>query len=159
RTTSRTRSSRLGSATTSSTRSAALSSTTSGSSGAATAAVVEFMADDLGALNHCPELRERLGPAQGLHTAVGRGDQPLRREVLQGLPDAVGDQLGRLDGSVVGEIEHPEDDRLIGEFAQDREVESGLRSLERNLARGAAVEFGQEGVARRFVPDDVAVAE
>ena len=70
-----------------------------------------------------------------------------------------GDDVGRLDAGVVGEVEHADDHRLAGDRLEQPRVEPRLRRLDREHVRRAVRELGQERVAGRPVVDDVGVAE
>ena len=72
--------------------------------------------------------------------------------------EAAGHRRGRLRGGV-GEVEHAEHDRLGRQRGQRGEVEPRLRRLDRDLARGAPVQLGQERVAARLVLHGERVAE
>src|SRR5919201_4322806 len=108
--------------------------------------------------DQCLELAERELWRQVLHAAVRRGDEPLRRNYGEGLPDSARDEVCRLD-LARAEDEYAEDDCLVLEVGQHLRVEVRLRGLERDVRRGAVVQLTQERVARRLVLDDGRVAE
>ena len=88
----------------------------------------------------------------------GASTSRSRRPYGQRPADPLGDDLGGLD---LGrrQVEHAEDDRLVGQVGQHAEVEAGLRRLDRDLVARAVGELGQERVARRPLVDDRRVAE
>jgi hypothetical protein len=59
------------------------------------------------------------------HPAIGRRDQPVRRHVLQPVANMRGDGLGGFDLGI-GQVDDAGDDLLVGERAEDAEIELGL---------------------------------
>ena len=76
----------------------------------------------------------------------------------QGGADAVGHDLGRLDLGVA-QVEHPEDDRLRRQGAQDGAIEPRLRRLDGDVGGAAALQLGQIRIATRLLAHGVGVAE
>ena len=60
--------------------------------------------------------------------------------------DALGHELGRLD-LLRRQVEHAEDDRLVRQRVEHREVEPRLGGLDAHLVDSVAGELGQERVA------------
>src|SRR5262245_20877213 len=103
----------------------------------------KLLSHDCGAVDHRFHLPEGDLARKIFHAAVGRYDDPLRRNERQRRPDARRDCLRRLDGRV-GKIDDAKDDGLRRQVLEHPKIEPGLRRLDRDLLRWTAVELGQE---------------
>src|SRR5262245_31253696 len=118
----------------------------------------DLLADQAGARGQGLHLGERDVAGQVLHPAVRGRDDVLGRHVRQGAADAVGDDLGGLDG-VVAEVDDAEDDLLAGQLGEHGAVEVRLAGLDGDGIAPDRGHLGQERVAAGAVVDDGGVAE
>ncbi len=102
----------------------------------------EFGPHQAGAVNHRLHLAERDLARQIFEPAIGRDDDVLGLAIGERLADAPRHGLGGFD--LVGrEIEHADQDLVLGQFLEHRAIEIGLRGLDRDLPAAAALNCGR----------------
>jgi len=105
--------------------------------------------DDRSALGQCLELGESHSARDVFHAAIGRGNQPLRRQVLERGTDAGGDHF-RSFRLGVAHADHSEYHGLVAEAGESRQVEIGLGGLDRDLLDLRGRELGLKRIEVRL---------
>lgn len=107
--------------------------------------LADLLADNGRRVAHRLEFAEGDVARHVFHAAVRRRDQPIRGDVFEAMPDAIGDHGRGLDFRI-GEINHAEQDFLGRQIGEHAEIELGLRGLDRDLLGGGIRELGQKGI-------------
>src|SRR5215469_6610909 len=117
----------------------------------------QLAADDRGTFGKRLELGKGGPPRDVFHAAIGGGDQPFRRQVLECRTDTGGDGLGRFRLGVA-HADHAKDHGLVAEPVEGLEIEIGLSGFDRDLLNLRGRKLGQKRIHVRLVARDIGIA-